>query len=101
MDGREFALLTVDFVDQAALYAFQSQERIRKDPTAFCRMESLPRRDYSSGGYAAGASMHMSKPEFDVSTRVYEQLKANMDQWTETTQRNIVAGVRSEARCPM
>lgn len=96
----ESALLTADFVDRDDLYPFQSQERLRKDPSAFCRLKSLPRKHKGESLVVVlqrWTTMHLRKPAVAVSKEDWVALKVNMDAWSETMQQNIVAGVHARS----
>lgn len=97
----ESAQIVVDFVDRDDLYPFQSQEHIRKDPTAFGRLLCLPRKDESKPLVVVmqrWSTMHLRKPEFEVPKAAWQGLKMNMDAWSETMQQNVLAGVQSRQR---
>lgn len=96
-DG-ESAVYAVDFVDRDDLYPFHPEQCVRKDPTAFCRMICMPRKNESEPLVVVKQrwmTIHLRKPQFEVPAQAWEELKGDMDPWTETIQRNVVAGVQS------
>lgn len=96
-ENGESALIAISFAHSDDLYPYHPDERVRKDPSAFCRMTCQPRgKDQPlMVVIERWSSVQLRPPAFDVSPLAWRAVRQNLDPWNETRQLNVLAGMQS------